>query len=164
MGQVAYLAGALAVIHNIPSKLETEGAMEITDVPPKMKKRGFHLDIQPRNILVFSNGGHGLHFEWIGFEYSSVCEVPETSDSEEAGPIMAYRLFSTDMDRSGNELYRKYLKTSNEMYFPPESEDLSRPVTQVYDMWSMGVLMLDVLVWWLYQGKSLGRMMLLRKW
>ncbi|KAK3341046.1 hypothetical protein B0H65DRAFT_279858 [Neurospora tetraspora] len=60
------------------------------------------------------------------------------------------------MDRSGEELYQKYLEASNEMYFPPESEDLPKPVTQAYDMWSMGVLMLDVLVWGLYGGKNLG--------
>ncbi|KAK3399169.1 hypothetical protein B0T20DRAFT_452722 [Sordaria brevicollis] len=156
MGQVAYLASALAVIHNIPSKSENDNSMEVTDVPRKTTKRGFHLDIQPRNILVFGHANR-LHLTWTGFECSAVREVPETSDSSEvAEPIAAYRLFSTDMDRSAHELYRKYLKTSDKMYFPPESEDLSTPVTQAYDMWSMGVLMLDMLIWSLYQGQNLG--------
>lgn len=118
------------------------------------------------------NGGHDLHFEWSGFECSCVVEVPdspgtpktpettetsetETSETERVVPS-AIRLFTAEMDRSGEELYQKYLEASNEMYFPPESEDLPKPVTQAYGMWSMGVLMLDVLVWGLYGGKNLG--------
>ena len=159
MAQIAHLAGALASIHYIPSKSGSDNGSELSgaEKKDKKKKEGFHLDIQPRNILVFTeNGGHDLHFEWTGFECSAVVEMAETPDSEEPRVVpSAYRLFSTNMSRVDNELYQKFLEASNEMYFPPESEDLSKTVTQAYDMWSMGVLMLDVLIWGLYGGKNL---------
>lgn len=148
MAQVAHLAEALATIHDIPCGPQGEG--------PKMKKKGFHLDIQPRNILVFTNDvGEDLLFEWTGFECSAVVEMAETAESKIPTVARAKRLFTMDMDPADNELYQKYLETSNEMYFPPESEDLSKPVTQAYDMWSMGVLMLDLLIWGLYGGENL---------
>lgn len=124
--QLRGLAEALKDIHNlssIGSSLPTPSPGPNLVAPqPQMRKSGWHHDLKPENILLYKSLGH----ERGTFQVSDFG----------SGKIHTYR--------SGSVNTRSPIGTLT--YEPPEAK-LEGATSRPYDVWSLGCVFLELLIW-----------------
>jgi Protein kinase domain len=136
MWQLRGLADGVRHIHNLgPSRLVV-GTHNLSTPGPQAqrKKSGYHHDIKPKNILVFAKDKAG------GGKPKMTDFVFKLSDFGAAK-------INTMLSRSGDMSYQTdALIVGDPVYRAPDKEIVgftSRP----YDIWSLGCVFLEVLVW-----------------
>jgi serine/threonine protein kinase len=131
--QMCGLAGALRVVHNQEEEeKEDSHNSNMLGVPKAAKirtKSGYIHDIKPENILVFLYGGTTYCFRLSDFSCAKVVDFIESISGQHMNSHIT-------TSKSGTPDYR-----------PPESMkgETSRP----YDLWSLGCVYLELLVWFL---------------
>lgn len=126
--QLKGLADAVRHIHNLgPSGLGSRSSGHDQSVTHMGPLRGVHLDIKPENILVFSEK-HNAHGVWkiADFGLSSFKRVLDGSE-EITGVRSSYL-------------------TSRRDFEPPEYV-LRSNISEKFDIWSLGCIFVEVLVW-----------------
>lgn len=124
--QLAGLAGAVKVVHNPEGPARLTGASTL-NVPSKHQERtGYIHDIKPENILVFQQRDGSYLLQLSDFSCARVAEFIATI----SGKRHSYRTTT----KSGTPIYRA-----------PES--LKGATSRPYDMWSLGCVYLEILVW-----------------
>lgn len=118
--QLAGLVGALKVVHNPHGMLNVPNA--------NTTRTGYMHDIKPENILVFIYRGEICVLRLSDFSCAKVVEILATI----SGKRDSYKTGS----KPGTPTYRA----------PEISENAS---SRPYDMWSLGCVFLEVLVWYL---------------
>ncbi|KAI4109377.1 MAG: hypothetical protein L6R37_000534 [Teloschistes peruensis] len=132
--QLVGLATALRQIHNL-SGAESPAASSINLLAPAVKdlrKSGWHHDLRPENILYFRNKSYDDGEFYIA-DFGS-------------GKVHTYR--------SGPASNNTPSPNGTQTYEPPEfakEGKTSRP----YDMWSMGCVFLELLVWVIFDYRSI---------
>ena len=128
--QVHGLVNALRHIHNLPNAESQPSSDTSSAAPvPNLQTSGWHHDIKPENILYFgtlTSPGGDFHIADFG-----------------SGKVHTYRSGSVNTKSPNGTL----------TYEPPEVAKegfTSRP----YDVWSMGCVLLELLIWALYDHKS----------
>ncbi|KAF1960380.1 kinase-like protein [Byssothecium circinans] len=129
--QLAGLAGALQVVHN-PESPKSPNANNSLSVPStNPAKTGYIHDIKPENILVFTYGGNNNWLRLSDFSCAKVVDFIATVSGK-------------------RESYKTGRNPGTPTYRAPESDGAtSRP----YDMWSLGCVYLELLVWF-FEGYS----------
>ena len=129
--QIYYLATALKHVHNLSNaKSQLDSSKSSTAAPPDLRTSGWHHDIKPENILYFRTltpSGGDLHIADFG-----------------SGKVHTYRSGSVNTSSPNG----------TPTYEPPEAAKegfTSRP----YDIWSMGCVFLELLIWAIFDHKSL---------
>ncbi|CAI6338060.1 unnamed protein product [Periconia digitata] len=133
--QLAGLAAALRVVHN--PRDTTSRTSNTLGVPQSGKdKTGYIHDIKPDNILVFQYPGN---LNWLRLSDFSCAKVNELNETVSGNR----RSHKTD-NRAGTPSYRA-----------PEQRkgSTSRP----YDLWSIGCVYLEILVWFTEHYEGLER-------
>lgn len=124
--QLRGLAEALKDIHNLssigPSLPTPSPAPNLVAPQLQMRKSGWHHDLKPENILLYKSSGH----ERGTFQISDFG----------SGKIHTYR--------SGSVNTRSPIGTLT--YEAPEAK-LERATSRPYDMWSLGCVFLELLIW-----------------
>ncbi|KAF2441713.1 kinase-like protein [Karstenula rhodostoma CBS 690.94] len=118
--QLAGLSGALKVVHNPQGLLNVPNA--------NTTRTGYMHDIKPENILVFIYQGKVCILRLSDFSCAKVVEIVATI----SGKRDSYKTGS----KPGTPTYRA----------PEISENAS---SRPYDMWSLGCVFLELLVWYL---------------
>lgn len=124
--QLAGIAGALKVVHNPQGLLNVPNA--------NTTRTGYMHDIKPENILVFIYQGKVCILRLSDFSCAKVVEIVATI----SGKRDSYKTGS----KPGTPTYRA----------PEISENAS---SRPYDMWSLGCVFLELLVWYLEGYKAL---------
>jgi serine/threonine protein kinase len=132
--QLYGLAAALSVIHN-QGQSETNGQSGHLGVPKNASvpsKTGYIHDIKPDNLLMFIYKQDGQETHWLRLSDFSCAKVADWVASISGERKASWRSDS----KSGTPVYRA-----------PESMygKTSRP----YDLWSLGCVYLELLVWYL---------------
>jgi serine/threonine protein kinase len=132
--QLYGLAAALSVIHN-QDQSETNRQSGHLDVPNNASvpsKTGYIHDIKPDNLLMFIYEQEGKETHWLRLSDFSCAKVADFVASISGKNMVSYQSGS----KSGTPVYRA-----------PESTygNTSRP----YDLWSLGCVYLELLVWYL---------------
>ncbi|KAL5415622.1 hypothetical protein PMIN03_002583 [Paraphaeosphaeria minitans] len=124
--QLAGVASALKVVHNPQGMLNVPNANTL--------RTGYIHDIKPENILVFIYKGKVCVLRLSDFSCAKVVEIVATI----SGKRDSYKTGS----KPGTPTYRA----------PEISENVS---SRPYDMWSLGCVFLELLVWYLEGYKAL---------
>ncbi|CAO2658700.1 Nn.00g064230.m01.CDS01 [Neocucurbitaria sp. VM-36] len=130
--QLYGLAGALSVIHN-QENVGSDHNPNLLDIPRQESSRaGYIHDIKPDNILVFIYNQDGKKTYWLRLSDFSCANVRDLVRS---------------VSGQKRESWRTENKKSTPNYRAPEylrDEKISRP----YDLWSLGCVYLELLVWY----------------
>ncbi|KAK3366647.1 kinase-like domain-containing protein [Lasiosphaeria ovina] len=132
-GAASYITAAFAAplldrIHGIIDAIRfvhDSGVLELAQHPSPMRRIGFHHDLKPANILLFHDDAGHVHWKLGDFGSGTARFVP--ADSTE-------------------ELYNRKASTGDPVYSAPEYVIDGR-VSRPKDIWSMGAILLEVLVW-----------------
>lgn len=136
--QLKGLADAVRHIHNLgPSGLGPEGLVNTLPVAKKPGRTGFHHDIKPENILVFAKTG----------SENSIFKI--TDCVLKISDFGAARI-NVILSQSGAKRFTSY-KSSNltqgdSVYGAPDFA-LEGRTSRPYDLWSLGCVFLEVLIW-----------------
>lgn len=125
--QLAGLAGALQVVHNPDGSTSSNDASSLGVPKTNSAKSGYIHDIKPENILVFIYRGNVCWLRLSDFSCAKVVDFVATISGK-------------------RDSYKTGTKSGTPIYRAPESQDgaTSRP----YDMWSLGCVYLELLVWY----------------
>lgn len=131
--QLKGLADAVRHIHNLgPSGLGSRSSGYEQSVTRMGQLTCVHMDIKPRNILVFSEK-HNAHGIWKISDFGLSSFKRELDGSEETTGV------------------RPSYLTSRRDYEPPEYV-LKSNISEKFDIWSLGCIYMEVLVWVLGQN------------
>ncbi|KAF3011217.1 hypothetical protein E8E13_011625 [Curvularia kusanoi] len=137
--QLFGLVSALAAIHN-QNSVSNEKNNNLLSVPPlHTEKAGYIHDIKPENILVFAYKQNERKRSWFRLSDFSCAKINDVQTSVSGNNRNSWKTKS----KSGTPIYRA-----------PESYGnggTSRP----YDLWSLGCVYLEFLVWFLEGYASL---------
>lgn len=122
------LAEALMTIHECPPDSGVP-ADEADDLAPQ-RTNGRHGDIKPENILWFQP--HGLNSDQSAFE----------------GKLVISDFGLTEFHRDDTGLVSLMNTATSPTYRAPEY-DISETISQSYDIWTMGCVLLEFIVWYL---------------
>lgn len=140
--QLYGLVSALAAIHN-HGQTSTAQSMAFLSVPGTgARKAGYIHDIKPENILVFAHMLNGKKKHWFKLSDFSCAKINDLQASVSGKNRNSWKTVS----KSGTPVYRAPEATGNE-------GRTSRP----YDLWSLGCVYLELLVWHLEGYNSLER-------
>lgn len=124
--QLAGIAGALKVVHN------PQGMLNVPN--PNTTRTGYMHDIKPENILVFIYRGKVCILRLSDFSCAKVVEIVATISGK-------------------RDSYKTGSKPGTPTYRAPEI--LENASSRPYDMWSLGCVYLELLVWYLEGYKAL---------
>jgi serine/threonine protein kinase len=132
--QLYGLAAALSVIHN-QGQSGTNGQSDHLGVPKNASvpsKTGYIHDIKPDNLLMFVYKQDGKETHWLRLSDFSCAKVAD---------------WVASISGKNKDSWRSGSKSGTPVYRAPESmyEDTSRP----YDLWSLGCVYLELLVWYI---------------
>jgi serine/threonine protein kinase len=134
--QMCGLAGALRAVHTQEEDVKHTSNDNRLDVPkaPKSRSRsGYIHDIKPDNILVFLYGGSVHWFRLSDFSCAKVVDFVASISGQHVNSHLTTS------------------KTGAPDYRPPES--MKGTTSRPYDLWSLGCVYLELIVWFL-QGYS----------
>ncbi|MCJ1402111.1 hypothetical protein MMC11_005330 [Xylographa trunciseda] len=120
--QLRGLVGAVESVHNI-QPLETTSAIGLAPAPMEAGKSGWHHDIKPENILCFREKSLGYVDLFLSDFGSGRVSVLRSGSANTHTP-------------SGSQTYEAPDGTAN-------NGGISRP----YDVWSLGCVFLEILMW-----------------
>ncbi len=120
--QIRGLADALRLIHDLSSQPVNSGGSNLPPPAKNTRRSGWHHDIKPENILCFALRHH---------RYSSL-RIADFGSSK----IQTYR--------SGSIHTQSPNGTKD--YEPPEAISMGK-TSRRYDVWSLGCVFLEILVW-----------------
>lgn len=123
--QLAGLAGALKVVHN-PDGSNTADNSTLSVPQANQKKTGYIHDIKPENILLFTEEGNVHWLRLSDFSCAKVVEFIATISGK-------------------RDSYKTGTKSGTPVYRAPES--LEGATSRPYDIWSLGCVYLESLVW-----------------
>lgn len=89
-----------------------------------------HGDLKPENILIFDSNGHSSMGVW---------KIADLGLGRYHTAATGERLYPTSNSGAGTISYQ-----------PPESLDAKAATSRLYDIWSMGCIMLQLMTWLLY--------------
>ena len=130
--QLFGLADALYVIHNQGGSDSSVGT-NLLNVPQGAQRTGYIHDIKPENLLMFVYNQNGKKTYWFRISDFSCAKVVDILTSVSGKNRISWKTAS----KSGTPIYRA-----------PEAiteGQTSRP----YDLWSLGCVYLELLVWFL---------------
>lgn len=122
LGQLRSLADALREIHNLQTTDGLASGVNLAAPASGMKKSGWHHDVKPENILFFRDRGS---------RFGKFCIADFGS-----GKVHTYRSGSIN---TGS-------KNGTVTYEPPEAQAEGR-TSRPYDVFSLGCVFLEILVW-----------------
>lgn len=130
--QLLGLADALSTIHN---QGQTSTGNDTSRLAPEdaKQKTGYIHDIKPENLLLFIYDDEGKKTYWFRLSDFSCAKVVDVLTSVSGKKRLSYQTVS----KSGTPNYRAPEAT--------ETGKTSRP----YDLWSLGCVYLELLVWYL---------------
>jgi serine/threonine protein kinase len=132
--QLHGLAAALSVIHNQgqPDAKNRSGHLEPGSAANLPSKTGYIHDIKPENLLMFIYEQEGKETHWLRLSDFSCAKVAD---------------FVASISGKNKVSWQSEGKSGTPVYRAPEStyEKTSRP----YDLWSLGCVYLELLVWYL---------------
>jgi serine/threonine protein kinase len=132
--QLYGLAAALSVIHNQgqPDAKDRSGLLNPGSAADLPSKTGYIHDIKPENLLMFIYEQEGKKTYWLRLSDFSCARVAD---------------FVASISGKRKASWRSDSKSGTPVYRAPESmyEKTSRP----YDLWSLGCVYLELLVWYL---------------
>jgi serine/threonine protein kinase len=132
--QLHGLAAALSVIHNQgqPDAKDRSGLLNPDSAANLPSKTGYIHDIKPENLLMFIYEQDGKETHWLRLSDFSCAKVAD---------------FVASISGKKRASWRSDSKSGTPVYRAPESmyEKTSRP----YDLWSLGCVYLELLVWYL---------------
>jgi serine/threonine protein kinase len=132
--QLFGLADALCFIHNQGSPDSTPSTNLLGVPQVSARKTGYIHDIKPENLLMFIYNQPGKKSYWIRLSDFSCAKVVDILTTVSGKNRHSYKTVS----KSGTPVYRAPEAT-------PEGGQTSRP----YDLWSLGCVYLELLVWFL---------------
>jgi serine/threonine protein kinase len=135
LSQLKGLADGVRRIHNLgPAGL----GPDVNSPPQKRKRSGFHHDLKPQNILVFSVGG-------FKGQHSPITQcVLKISDF---GTARIHVILSqSGMDKASFSPKHCNLVRGDPVYSAPDSE-FGQGTSRPYDIWSLGCVFLETLLW-----------------
>ena len=127
--QLLGLANALHNLHNFADKRSPASASTLVAPSPEVRKSGWHHDIKPENILYYQDIGakHGT-FRIADFG---------------SGKVHTYRSGSVNTRSPNGTL----------TYEPPEAK-LEGATSRPYDVWSLGCVFLELLIWAIFNNEA----------
>jgi serine/threonine protein kinase len=138
--QLFGLASALSAIHN-NGQTSSVQSMSLLSVPVAGPQRaGYIHDIKPENILVFPYEQNGKKKHWLRLSDFSCAKVNDLQSSVSGKDRNSWKTVS----KSGTPVYRA-----------PEATGKEGRTSRPYDLWSLGCVYLEVLVWYLEGYQSL---------
>ena len=131
--QLFGLADGLSFVHN-QGRLESDRSNKLLSVPGlSLDKTGYFHDIKPENLLMFVYDENDKKTYWIRLSDFSCAKVVDLVASVSGQHRHSWR----SMSKSGTPIYRA-----------PETSDTGR-TSRPYDLWSLGCVYLELLVWFL---------------
>ncbi|KAK0736641.1 kinase-like domain-containing protein [Apiosordaria backusii] len=118
LDRVHGLLDALRFIHD-------SGVLRLPEYPRPVRRIGFHHDLKPANVLIFQDNAGRTHWKLGDFGSGTARFVPAEFHEE---------------------LYNRKASTGDPVYSAPEFAVDGR-VSSPKDIWSMGAVLLEVLVW-----------------
>lgn len=140
--QLYGLACALAAIHNHSPSSSPQKAGLLSVPAPQPQRAGYIHDIKPENLLVFTyptRTGSKKKY-WFCLSDFSCAKVNDFEASVSGNNRASYKTSS----KSGTPVYRA-----------PESVGKDKKTSRPYDLWSLGCVYLELLVWYLEGYESL---------
>lgn len=137
--QLFGLADALSVIHN-QGRLDNGKSLGFLAPGGETQKTGYIHDIKPENLLMFIYDINGKKTYWFRLSDFSCAKVVDVLASVSGKNRHSYQTVS----KSGTPVYRAPEATAGKT---------SRP----YDLWSLGCVYLELLVWFLDGYTALGK-------
>lgn len=139
--QLYGLASALAAIHNHgPSDTHSIGLLSVPGTGPR--RAGYIHDIKPENILVFAYQLDKKRKHWFMLSDFSCAKVNDVHATVSGKNRISWKTVS----KSGTPVYRA-----------PEAMGKDGKASRPYDLWSLGCVYLELLVWFLEGYESLRR-------
>ena len=139
--QLFGLASALAAIHNHGQSSISQSPGLLSVPGSSAQKTGYIHDIKPENLLVFVYEHHGIKKYWFRLSDFSCAKVNDMETSVSGKNRNSWKTVS----KSGTPVYRA-----------PEATGTGR-TSRPYDLWSLGCVYLELLVWFLEGYPSLER-------
>lgn len=127
--QLAGIIGAVSVIHNQSSLSDDTNRLSVSS--PASRKTGYLHDIKPDNLLVFKYNQHDQEYHLFRLSDFSCAKVVAFVESVSGMHRQSWQSTS----KSGTPVYR-----------PPESTTKGK-TSRPYDIWSLGCVLFEVLVW-----------------
>jgi serine/threonine protein kinase len=140
--QLYGLASALSAIHNNgqTSSIQSTSLLSVPVIGPE--RAGYIHDIKPENILVFLYEQNGSKKHWFRLSDFSCAKVNDIQSSISGKSRNSWKTVS----KSGTPVYRA-----------PEATGKEGRTSRPYDLWSLGCVYLEILVWYLEGYQSLRR-------
>ncbi|KAJ4355046.1 positive regulation of MDA-5 signaling pathway [Ascochyta clinopodiicola] len=134
--QLLGIIGAVSVIHNQSSLSDDTNRLSVAS--PASRKTGYLHDIKPDNLLVFKYHSNNQDYHLLRLSDFSCAKVVAFVESVSG----VHRQSWQSTSKSGTPVYR-----------PPESTTKGK-TSRPYDIWSLGCVLLEVLVWFTegYEG------------
>lgn len=126
--QLAGLAGAVQAVHNPEGAAKFSGGNNLGVPSMHPDKTGYIHDIKPENILVFKKREGSYLLRLSDFSCARVAEYVATISGK-------------------RDSYKTGTKSGTPIYRAPES--LENATSRPYDMWSLGCVYLEILVWFI---------------
>jgi len=139
--QLRGLADGVRHIHNLgPSRLVVGAQNLSTPGPQAQRKRsGYHHDIKPKNILVFAK-------DKVGSGEPKITDYIFKLSDFGAAKI------NIILSKSGDISYQTHAFTIGDPVYGAPDKELEGATSRPYDIWSLGCVFLEVLVWTFHLG------------
>lgn len=139
--QLFGLASALSAIHNNGHTcMQSTSLLSVPGTGPQ--RAGYIHDIKPENILVFPYEQNGTRKHWFRLSDFSCAKMNDIQSSVSGKNRNSWKT----VGKSGTPVYRA-----------PEATGKEGQTSRPYDLWSLGCVYLELLVWYLEGHQSLRR-------